>query len=145
MLLNLLRLPELALIELLLFAAVGQVAIAILNLFLARMMHWQADLRRIPLLIREVFHVHSWFISATLTIFGVLTWRFAREMATGLNPVATWLAAAIGLFWAIRTVLQVTYYSSSHWRGKRGRTVIHLILLLAYGGMSVTYLFAATL
>lgn len=145
MLANLMRVPELVLIELLLAAAAGQVVIAVLNLFLARMMHWQEDLRRIPLLIREVFHVHSWFVSATLAIFGVLTWRFAREMASGLNPLATWLAAAIGLFWAARTVLQVAYYSSSHWRGKRGRTAIHGCLLLAYGGLAATYLFAAAI
>ena len=86
---NVIQLPEVVLIELLLAAAAGQVVIAVLNLFLARMMHWQEDLQRIPLLIREVFHVHSWFVSATLTIFGVLTWRFAREMAGGLNPLAS--------------------------------------------------------
>ena len=141
---NLIHLPELALMELLLAAAAGQVVIAILNLFLTRMMHWQEDLRRVPLLIREVFHVHSWFITATLLIFGVLTWRFAREMAGGLNPLATWLAASIGLFWAIRAVLQITYYSSTHWRGKNGRTAIHICLLLAYGGMAATYLLVAT-
>lgn len=129
--------------ELLLAAAAGQIFIALLNLFLARLMRWQEDLRRIPLLIREVFHIHSWFISVTLTIFGVLTWRFAREMATGAQPLASWLAAAIGLFWGVRTILQVTYYSSSHWRGQAGRTVIHICLLLAYGGMAATYLIAA--
>ena len=44
-------------------------------------------------------------------MFAVLTWRFAREMATGTIPIAVWLAAAIGIFWGIRAVMQWTYYS----------------------------------
>ena len=46
-----------------------QLAIAVLNLFLVRLLHWQKDLSRMPLLLREVFQVHAWFISVTLTIF----------------------------------------------------------------------------
>src|SRR5438067_8026631 len=129
--------------SLLVAAALGQLVIAILNLFLERMLCWKEDLAHMPLLIREVFHVHSWFVSATLAIFGVLTLRFAPQMTSGADTLAAWLAASIGLFWAVRTVLQITYYSRSHWRGKTGRTVIHVILLLAYGGIAAAYLLAA--
>jgi hypothetical protein len=94
------------------------------------------------LLVREVFRVHAWFISVTLAIFGVLTWRFAGDMATGTQAIGQWLCIGIAAFWAIRTVLQVTYYSSSHWRGQLGRTIAHIALLLCYGGMSLTYCWA---
>ena len=50
-------------------AAALQVAIAVLNLFLVRLFNWRAELSRMPLLLREVFQVHAWFISITLTIF----------------------------------------------------------------------------
>src|SRR6266568_8603379 len=96
-------------------AAALQLGVAVLNLFLIRLLHWREELARTPLLLREVFQVHVWFISATLAIFGVMTWRFAGEIASGHNLIAQWLAAAIGLFWGIRTVLQIVYYSSSHW------------------------------
>ena len=99
-------------------AAAMQLGIALLNLFLVRLLKWKEDLARMPLLLREVFQVHAWFISITLGIFGVMTLRFAGELAGGTNPVCQWLAAGIGSFWAIRTVLQLTYYSSSHWRGQ---------------------------
>lgn len=120
--------------------ATGQLAIAVLNLFLVRLMHWESDIARMPLLIREVFRVHAWFISVTLGIFGLVTWRFANEMASGANPIGTWLCAGIGLFWAIRTLLQVTYYSSSHWKGQPARTLSHFTLLLCYGSMAIIYL-----
>src|SRR4051794_8257225 len=123
-------------------AAGAQMAVAVLNLFLVRLMKWESDLARMSLLAREVFRVHAWFISVTLAIFGIVTWRFAASMANGNEPIGNWLCAGIGIFWAIRTVLQVTYYSSSHWRGQMGRTVAHVALLFCYGGMAIVYLWA---
>lgn len=129
--------------EFLLLAASLQLGIAILNMFLVPLLKWQSELARMPLLMREVFHVHAWFISITLTIFATLTFRFSNEMALRTNPVAVWLAGAIGFFWGVRTILQVTWYSSAHWRGQTGRTLIHIILLIIYGGFAVVYLAAA--
>src|SRR5438132_14280892 len=71
--------------SLLRIAAAAQLAIALLNLFLVRLLDWKADLDRLPLLLREVFHVHCWFISITLGIFGVMTLRFADAMAASSN------------------------------------------------------------
>jgi len=98
--------------------ALLQLGVALLNLFLVRLFNWRADLLRAPLLLREVFQVHAWFISITLTVFATMTWRFAKEFAGRTDPMCQWLAAGIGIFWAIRTVLQGAYYSSSHWRGQ---------------------------
>jgi hypothetical protein len=124
-------------------AAVLQLGVAVLNLFLIRLLNWREELGRNPLLLREVFQVHVWFISITLAIFGVMTWRFAADMAGGPNAVAQWLAAGIGTFWGIRTILQIVYYSSSHWRGQLGKTIAHISLLLMYGGFALLYFWAA--
>ena len=129
--------------SLLRIAAAAQLAIALLNLFLVRLLDWKADLDRMPLLLREVFHVHCWFISITLGIFGATTLRFADAMAASGNEACRWLSAGIGIFWAIRTVLQVTYYSASHWRGRPVRTAMHVALLATYGGLALVYSFSA--
>ena len=129
--------------SLLRIAAAAQLAIALLNLFLVRLLDWKADLDRLPLLLREVFHVHCWFISITLGIFGVMTLRFADAMAASSNETCRWLTAGIGIFWAIRTVLQTTYYSSGHWRGRPVRTAMHVALLATYGGLALVYALSA--
>ena len=129
--------------SLLRIAAAAQLAIALVNLLLVRLLEWKADLDRMPLLLREVFHVHCWFISITLAIFATMTWRFAGEMAGGADPMCQWLAAGIGIFWAIRTVLQIAYYSSSHWRGQPTRTLVHVILLMTYGSFAALYLWVS--
>jgi hypothetical protein len=124
-------------------SAAAQFGVAVINFFLVKQMDWGDDLKRMSLLPREVFMVHLWFISITLLIFGVLTWRFAEPMAAGTNPVAAWLVGSIAIFWGVRTVLQVTYYSSQHWRGKPAQTVAHVVLLVVCGGMTATYACAA--
>ena len=123
--------------------AIVQVGIAILNLFLIRIMKWKNDLERMPLLIGEVFRIHCIFISLTLSIFAVLTWRFADDIASAANPVGIWLAVAIGLFWLVRSLMQWSHYSSSHWRGDLARTAIHWVLFFGYGALAIVYFTAA--
>jgi hypothetical protein len=127
----------------LLLAALGQFLIAMLNFVIIPLMHWQEDLDRMPLLLRQVFHVHCWFIAGTLIIFSTLTCRFAGPMTSSAEPVYRWIAALIGSFWAIRAVLQFAYYSGSHWRGIPSRTTVHIILMLVYPAFAIVYLTAA--
>ena len=126
-------------------AALTQFGIAALNLSLVRVMKWEPDLDRMPLLINEVFRVHVVFITLSVATFAVLTWRFGSEMARGADTLACWLAAAIGIFWAARTIMQWTHYSPSHWRGRAGRTGIHWLLFVGYGALGAVYLAAAFL
>jgi hypothetical protein len=128
------------LVSLLQLAAIGQFLIAMLNVWLVPLLGWRDELKRMPLLVREVFQVHIWFISITLGIFATLTWFFPAELSS--TSLGRWLAGAIGLFWAVRTVLQLTFYSSSHWRGSRSRTLAHMTLLLVYSGFAATYISA---
>ena len=132
-----------ALEVLLVGAAVGQLMIAGLNLGLVRLLGWKSELARMPLLVREVFCVHKLFITLTLVLFGVITLRFAGELAAGENPLGRWLAAGIGCFWGVRAVMQWSYYDWSHWRGDAGRTAVHWILTIAYSGCAAVYLGAA--
>ena len=131
-------------LELLLrLAALAQLGVAILNLFLVRIMNWKHDLSTAPLLIREVFQIHLYFISITLAIFGALTWRFAGDIATAANPLCIWLAIGIGGFWSVRSVMQWSHYSAVHWRGEPLRTFIHWTLFLGYGAFAAVYFIAA--
>lgn len=124
-------------------AAIIQFAVAMLNLSLVRIMDWKPDLDRVSLLVREVFHIHIYFISLTLSIFALLTWRFAGEIALAASPLATWLAITIATFWGVRSVMQWLHYSAIHWRGDRRRTAIHWALFLGYGALAAVYLIAA--
>src|SRR2546423_10701329 len=124
-------------------AALAQLGVVVLNLFLIRIMNWRRDLNAMPLLIREVFRIHVYFISITLAIFGAVTWRFAAEIASSAQPICVWLALGIGSFWTIRSVMQWTHYSAVHWRGDRVRPLFHWGLFFGYGGFATGYFTAA--
>lgn len=126
-------------------AALAQLAIAVINLSLVQLLKWRADLERMPLLMSEVFRVHVIFITITVAAFAVLTWRFASDIAARATPMAIWIAAAVGIFWTIRSVMQWSHYSQSHWRGDRTRTALHWLLFLGYGALGFVYLAAAVL
>lgn len=123
---------------LVLAAALGQALVALLNLGLVTLLGWKKDLEAMPLLVRQVFRVHQWFISITLLLFAVWSWKLAPLIAPG-SELAGWICAGISLFWGIRAVMQVAYYSSSHWKGQPARILVHLILLTAYGACALTY------
>ena len=44
--------------------AVAQIALAVLSYFLPRIMRWQSEINRMSALVRDVFVIHSWFISS---------------------------------------------------------------------------------
>lgn len=129
--------------SLLCIAAAGQLFIAILGLNIARMLDWREPIARMPVLVREVFQVHTYFIALTCAIFGTLTWRFAADIALPAHEMIRWFAGSVGLFWGIRSVMQWTYYSSSHWRGLPMKTLAHWTLFLGYGAFAITYFLAA--
>jgi hypothetical protein len=137
------NMPHLYFDEALRAAALGQAAIACLNLFLIRLLQWEQDIAAMPLLLREVFQVHKWFISITLWIFAGLTLAFTERFAGGGDALARSLAAGIALFWGFRTWVQVGYYSASHWKGIPTRTAVHVILFFAYGFCALAYGIAA--
>lgn len=78
--------------EALYIAAAAQLTVVVLNLFLMRIMKWEESVARMPQLVREVFLVHAWFITITLVIFGVVTFRFVEELAASTNDLGRWLA-----------------------------------------------------
>ena len=123
-------------------AAIGQLIIAVINLRLIKLLGWEEDLAKMSLLVREVFHVHKWFISIIMVIFAVLTLRFPGELAGG-SELGRWLAGAIGGFWGIRTWMQWGFYSASHRRESRGKLAVHWTLTICYGGAALAYLCGA--
>lgn len=140
---NLLDLTYTHLDLLLRFVALLQLGLAVLSLFLPRILDWKSEMDRMSRLVRDVFEIHSWFIALTLVIWGVLTWRFAPEMAHAPTALTRWLCAAIGIFWGIRSVLQWTHYDPGHWRGIPSRTIIHWTLFFGYAAWATVYFMAA--
>ncbi len=124
-------------------AAAGQLTVAALGVQIPRLLKWQTPIAQMPLLVREVFWVHTFFVALTCAIFGSITLRFAHDIAQPTHDLVRWFAASIGLFWGIRAVMQWSWYSSSHWRGLPAKTIAHWSLFLGYSAFAITYLLAS--
>lgn len=116
-------------------AAAGQLALAVLDLFIGRILGWKEATDRMPLLVREVFQIQGRFIA--------LTWRFAADMAGGAGEFLRWFCAGVGTFWGLRCVMQWTHYSAVHWRGIPSLTAVHWTLFFSYAAFTLTYWKAA--
>ena len=71
--------PGFSLMLLLRAAATLQLAVAVMNLFLVPLLKWKEVVARMPLLLREVFQVHAWFIETALRQAAVLPFRKKAE------------------------------------------------------------------
>ena len=127
----------------LVLAGIGQILLAIVNSQISKILNWKPELEKVSSLVREVFHVHTVFISIILLIFGVITLRFYEPLSQGKIEMGRWFAGGIATFWGVRTAMQWLFYSSTHWKGKTGRTFIHFLLTFIYGMWSTIYTYAA--
>ena len=124
-------------------AAGGQIFIALLGPMIPWLLEWREPIQRMPLLVREVFWIHTYFIGLTCGIFGIITWVFAADLAHPSHDMMRWFCFAVGLFWSIRCMMQWTHYSASHWRGLFDKTLAHWALFLGYGAFATSYFIAA--
>lgn len=127
----------------LIIAALGQLFIAVLSLFLGRLLNWKSAVDAMPLLVREVFQIHGWFISFTVAFFGLLTLKFSGAMAHPEHEMIRWFCGGVGTFWGVRCVMQWTHYSRVHWKGILRETIIHWTLFIGYGLWAAVYWRAA--
>lgn len=62
------------------------------------------NIKDLPPFIRRLFKVYYVFIAFVLASFGLLTWIYAEELASG-EPLAQAVCVVMALFWMIRLVV----------------------------------------
>ena len=101
-------------------------AIAALGVAVHRHFGWGAEIRRLTLLTRQVFLIHSAFVTLTLVLLGLLLAGFAPALlAPGVLPRA--LLVGLLVMWSARMLAQWFFYDPSLWRGNRLNTFMHVL------------------
>jgi hypothetical protein len=86
-----------------------QLAIAIANLWVPRVLRYRENLTKLSPMVRQVFIVHSLYIVLVLLGFSALSLFFAPQLASGA-PLGRALSAFLAVFWLLRVGLQLGYY-----------------------------------
>jgi hypothetical protein len=102
------------------------VLLALLHASFPRRFKWAEELRRLSLLSRQIFLVHTFFVALTVLLCGLLTFFYAEALLAG-TPLARAVLAGLTLFWAARLAVQLFVYSPALWRGHRFNTAVHVI------------------
>jgi len=114
------------------------IALAILHIGFPRYFKWDAELRPLSLINRQMMQTHTFFLALGLLMIGLLCMtQSAALVNTALGNV---LCLGLGVFWAIRLFFQFFIYSSALWRGKIFETAIHVVFSLFWIYMSVVFL-----
>ena len=125
-----------ALLLLLRIAGFVQVAIASANLFLPAKLNYRENLSRVAPIIRQIFVVHSVYLVGVMLLFAAVTFGFTGDLASG-HGLGRFLAAAIAVFWLVRTPVQLLYYDAVLRRENRSGDVAFtagtLFLAATYG------------
>lgn len=116
-------------------AGIVQIALALLHLAFPARFRWREEAARMSRLNEQIFHVHTFFVCVTLTLFGVWT------LWPGSLPRVVY--AGIALFWFLRLLAQLFVYDSALWKGRPFETAVHIAFLFLWTSLTAVYAFAA--
>ncbi|MEM7201019.1 MAG: hypothetical protein AAF628_12170 [Planctomycetota bacterium] len=129
---------EQALPHLIFAAGIGQLSVLIASALVPFALDWKKELGGLSRLHRQLYWIYGGYVVMAIVAFGVLSVRFAAELAGG-EALARGLCAYIAVFWGVRLALQavldVEEHLSSAWRraGYHLLTVAFVIFTTIYG------------
>lgn len=116
------------------------IVLALIHAVFPRYFNWAKDLQAISLINRQLIHIHTFFIALALFLMGLLCLTSAYELV--ITPLGNRITLGLGIFWAIRLIVQFFGYSSKLWRGKAFETTIHILFSILWAYLSVSFIYA---
>jgi hypothetical protein len=95
-------------------------------------------MRNVSLLTRQIFYVHTFFISLTVGLMGALS-VFLSDALLQPSPLAKGVLSGLTLFWGIRLAFQFFVYDKTLWHSKRFETRVHWLFALLWLYLTATY------
>jgi hypothetical protein len=100
--------------------------------------NWKQELKSLTVINREMMYIHTLFIAITLLLVGFLCLTSSAELIT--TPLGKRISLGLGIFWALRFLVQFFGYSSVTWKGKQFETIIHIGFALFWAYLSAVFI-----
>ncbi|MEK6155445.1 hypothetical protein WIW50_19465 [Flavobacteriaceae bacterium 3-367] len=113
------------------------VVLALVHVIFPKYFNWPRETANMSLINRQMMYVHTFFIAFTVFLMGLLCLTSAQEVVE--TPLGRKIALGVGVFWAIRFVIQLFGYSPKLWRGKAFETTIHIVFSLLWLYMCIIF------
>ncbi len=125
------------------FAGILYFGIIAAGITMPRVVKLREHIRSLPEFIRRLFWVYYGFIGLCLLSFGLLSFFFAEELASG-SPLARAVCGFLALFWLCRFVVAVwvfdvrPYLKGFRLRlGYQATNIVFAILPIVYGTLAL--------
>lgn len=112
--------------------------LGVIHAFFPKYFNWKTELAPLSIINRQMMVVHTFFIGLTVFLMGLLCLLYSAELIQ--TPFGRVICFGLGLFWFIRLIFQLFVYSAMLWKGKRFETFIHVLLIILWAYISVTFL-----
>ncbi len=116
------------------------IPLSIIHVIFPKYFDWAKELKVLSLINRQMIYVHTFFIALTILMMGILCLTSAQELTQ--THLGKKISLGLGIFWALRLVMQFFGYSSVLWKGKVFETTIHIFFTLMWTYMSIIFLAA---
>ena len=120
-------------------AGVGHFCVLIASFQVPSKLRWKEDLQKLTAFNRKLMWVHGGFTVLTIVAFGTLTLALHAEMLRG-DRAALGVALFIGIYWALRIVVDFSYYEHKDWPAGRGFVLGHILLTSAFAFLAAANL-----
>jgi len=114
------------------------IALAMVHIVFPKYFNWDNELKPLSLMNRQMMIIHTFFIALVIFLMGLLCLTSSNELIdTNLGKK---ISLGLGIFWAIRLLIQFFGYSSELWKGKTFQTAMHILFALLWTYLSIIFL-----
>ena len=119
----------------------GLILLALIHVIFPKAFDWKKELATLSLINRQLMTVHTFFIGLTVFLMGILCITSAHELIT--TALGKRILCGLAIFWGIRLLSQLFWYSPQLWKGKPRETSIHILFLAIWTSITIIFTVAA--
>jgi len=101
------------------------IILALIHIIFPKYFKWKVELKSLSLINKQMMTIHTFFIALVVFLMGLLCLTSATELID--TKFGKTISLGLGIFWAIRLIIQFFGYSTVLWKGKAFETTIHIL------------------
>jgi len=113
-------------------------ALALIHIVFPKYFNWNKELSSLSLINRQMMSIHTFFIALVVFLMGLLCFTSAAELIN--TNLGKKISLGLGIFWAIRLLIQFFGYSPELWKGKKFETAMHIAFSILWTYLSIIFL-----
>ena len=114
------------------------IILALVHFVFPKYFNWGKELSSLSLINKQMIAVHTLFIALTIFLMGLLCLTSSNDLVE--TTLGKKISLGLGIFWAIRLIVQFCGYSSKLWKGKVFETLVHVLFSLLWAYLSTVFL-----